>query len=133
VDLNELAVIYTAINLCAYGVVIGAQAVCGELESVLAGGVRQFAHESSSGAHCALPEIISEYKLGVAFDCDKNPRVSDIGKIRFITAPVTFLLLDESPDFVALNICDFDVLNVRSDSSRSQRSPGAKTDCMISR
>jgi hypothetical protein len=115
IDLDQLRIVH-ALSLVSeyvsYGGRIGRKSIGRELElpfRISRGG--QLPHETSSAAHGSFAQVISEDKFGVPFYGDESPCVSDVREVALTPSLVPLLLLNEAPDFIALDILRWNPAN----------------------
>lgn len=85
------------------------ETVRGHLEVLMSGRMAQAFNENIRGGLIATAQREVENELGIAFDGDKTVGVTDAAIVRFLGTLVAFLLLDESPNLIALDILHRDI------------------------
>src|ERR1035437_2010315 len=124
VDLDQLCEVATVAESGRNRAHVGLESIGADLEALTAGSVAQALNKGVRGGLAATAQGEIENQFGVAFDGNEAVGVTDAVIVRFKRGLVAFPLLNEGPDFVALNILHRDV-----DDQLSQ-SPNHRMTCV---
>lgn len=81
---------------------VRSQAIAGNLK-VAGRGIVELAQETHGVVIAAVPDMVGQHELGIAFYADPGPAIANLGILEIVDA-VPFLAADKAPDFIALNI-----------------------------
>jgi hypothetical protein len=92
---------------------LGRKAIGAQLECLArSNGIAKSLNEGVRGLLVATPQSEVQNKLAVTLDGDECVGIPDAVAVRFVWPLVGFLLLNETPDFIALNIRHPDIANL---------------------
>jgi hypothetical protein len=115
VNLDELRIIDTLALMpehVSYGGRISVESIRCQLEFLRrVGSARELLHEARGAAKGALAELMGQHQFGGPIYGDEAPSIADVSEVRFATMDVMFLLEDESPNLIALNVGRWNVVN----------------------
>lgn len=112
IDLDQLRVINPVDESVINCGGIGGKAVRRQLKAVRSSGLAKFLNEGFGGFSVPPSKMKGQDKLAIPFDSNKCVGVADVSSLRLMEPFVLLLLKDVTPNFVALNVIDRDVLNL---------------------
>ena len=109
VDFDQLREVAAVAECSRNRAAVGLESIGGDLEALAAGRMAQTLDKGVRGGLSATAKGEVQNQLGVPLDSDEAVGIADAVIVRFKGGLIAFLLLNEGPDFVTLNVLHWDV------------------------